>query len=356
MRGALRYDARTAGAALDGFAFWFVLLAAVIPAIDHRPPTTDDQTKNKEQRTKNKKTHPFTASPLLLQIAWLYPLARLYSLGPWNSGWSFAALLLGGGVGLWAALAAFARPGERRRLTLLSCQGMALAGFGLSSGAGVAAGCYAMLAYLVLALQPTTDDRRPTTDDPQLDSPAHPLTRSPAHWLLSGAIPFTAPFVAAWMLVGASVAGGVTLLAGAAWLAMLLNGLAAALARDTLAHDEQRPLLVAALIQPVVEQLQGGLTPYGDVNIWPWIGLASVGSARAQVTTLPSIAVAALMLVLTALVYLIARLRDTWARADTAAAAASHPAELLASLRAEVPWLAALGPRPADEEQRVDGE
>ncbi|MFL5802757.1 MAG: hypothetical protein ACJ8CR_13575, partial [Roseiflexaceae bacterium] len=177
MRGALRYDARTAGAALDGFAFWFVLLAAVIPTTDHRPPTTDDQTKNKEQRTKNKKIHPFTPSPLLLQIAWLYPLARLYSLGPWNSGWSFAARRLGGGVALWAARAAFARPGERRRLTLLSCQGMALAGFGLSSGAGVAAGCYAMLAYLVLALQPTTDDRRPTTDDrrpttddPQLDS------------------------------------------------------------------------------------------------------------------------------------------------------------------------------------------
>ncbi len=76
------------------------------------------------------------------------------------------------------------------------------------------------------------------------------------------------------------------------------------------------PLVVLALIQPVVEQLQGGLTPYGDVNIWPWIGLASIDSARAQVTTLPSIAVAALMLVLSALVYLIARLRDSWQPTD----------------------------------------
>jgi hypothetical protein len=268
---------------------------------------------------------------------------------------------------------------------------MALAGFGLSSGAGVVAGCYGVLAYLVLALQPTTDHRPPTnrkTAEPQnrriaiapqqgdsrspTPDPRPLLTRSPAHWLLSGAIPFTAPFIAAWMLVGASVAGGVALLAGAAWLTMLLSSLAAALAPDTLAHDKRRPLLVAAgtsvllgvaaplvvltLIQPVVEQLQGGLTPYGDVNIWPWIGLASVDSARAQVTTLPSIAVVALMLVLSALVYLIARLRDTWAPADAVAASALRPAELLASLRAEVPWLAALAPRPADEEQHVDGE
>jgi hypothetical protein len=277
----------------------------------------------------------------------------------------------------------------------------------------LAAGCYGVLAYLVLALQPTADqrsleqrtnnkqqkepenreprtenrgsgieDRRWKIDDGRssntptrssiLDPRSSIFNRSPAHWLLSGAIPFTAPFVAAWMLVGASVAGGVALLAGAAWLAMLLNGLAAALAHETLAPDQRRPLLIAAgasvllgvaaplvvlaLIQPVVEQLQGGLTPYGDVNIWPWIGLASVDATRAQVTTLPSIAVAALMLVLSALVYLIARLRDTWAPASTATAPAPRLRELLASLRAEVPWLDALGPRPADEEQRVDGE
>ncbi len=90
---------------------------------------------------------------------------RLYSLGPWNSGWSLAALLLGGGAALWAALAAFTRPAERRGLTQMSVLAMALAGFALGSGAGIVAGCYALLAYLVLALphdrRPTTDHRRP---------------------------------------------------------------------------------------------------------------------------------------------------------------------------------------------------
>ena len=75
------------------------------------------------------------------------------------------------------------------------------------------------------------------------------------------------------------------------------------------------------------------------------------------VTTLPSIAVAALMLVLSALVYLIVRLHGAWA--PETAPAATPTAELgalLASLRDEVPWLGALAPRPADEERPVDSE
>jgi hypothetical protein len=336
-----------------------------------------------------------------LRIAWLYPLVRLYSLGPWNNGWSFATLLLGGAAALWAAAAALARRPARRELTLLSYLGLALAGMGLGTGAGVAAGCYGLLAYMILALRPTTDpgppfdkltdrrnegDRRPTTAESVLpeaaDSLPHHFTPSSLHWLLSGAIPFTAPFVAAWMLVGASVASGVALLSGAAWLILLLNGMTATLSSDTAPPDARRPLIVAAaasvvlgvgaplvvvvLIQPVIEQLQGGLTPYGDINIWPWVGLATIDAAHAPVTTLPSIAVAALMLVLSALVYLIARLRDAWATLAPAGEA-DHPVStveaaphrlsgLLARLRDEVPWLGAIGPRAADEERRVDGE
>jgi hypothetical protein len=174
------------------------------------------------------------------------------------------------------------------------------------------------------------------------------------------------------MLVGASVAGGVALLAGAAWLVALLSGLTAALG-GTQTQPDRRALLVAAgasavlgvgaplftttLIQPAIEQLQGGLTPYGDVNIWPWVGLATIDAAHTPVTTLPSIAVAAFMLVLSALVYLIARLRGAWTPETTPAGApAAGLGTLLAGLRDEVPWLGALAPRPADEERRVDGE
>ena len=96
------------------------------------------------------------------------------------------------------------------------------------------------------------------------------------------------------MLIGASVAGGVALLAGVAWLAALLHGLTVALWNGAVPAAARRPLLVAGatsvvlgvgappivrlLILPVVEQLQGGLTPFGDLNIWPWVGVAASDS------------------------------------------------------------------------------
>jgi hypothetical protein len=142
-RGVLQYDARTAGAALDSFVFWFALLAAAIPISILVQPK---QTKNREPRTENPATyhasplHPFTPSPVhpftdIFRFAWLYPLARLYSLGPWNTGWAFATLLLGGGAALWAALAALMQPADQRILAPRSFLALALAGLGLGSGA-----------------------------------------------------------------------------------------------------------------------------------------------------------------------------------------------------------------------------
>ena len=73
---------------------------------------------------------------------------------------------------------------------------------------------------------------------------------------------------------------------------------------------------------------------------------------------MPSLAVAAFMLVLSALVYLIARLRGTWV--SDAAQPGDTPTPsletLLDAIRDEVPWLGAVAPHPAAEERRVDGE
>jgi hypothetical protein len=390
VRGALRYDTRTAGAGMDGFVFWFVLLAAVIPvSVLAEPLQTQNRQGDKEitshgwramddTRNMTRDTaHPFTHSPIhsladVCRFAWLYPLARLYSLGPWNTGWAFAALLLGGGAALWAALAALTQPVHRRDLMSRSLLGLALAGIGLGTGAGIAAGCYGVLAYLVIAIggrdkQTSRQADEHSSPDHSASSPSLLVFLSP--WLLSGAIPLTAPFVAAWMLVGASVAGGVTLLAGVAWLVVLLSGLTVALggppavdrrallvaAGASVALGAGAPLVMLALIQPVIEQLQGGLAPFGDVNIWPWVGLATIDAAHTPVTTLPSIAVAAFMLVLSALVYLIVRLRGAWAPETPPAARASGQRALLAILRDEVPWLGALAP-PVDEGRHVDGE
>jgi hypothetical protein len=406
LRGGMRYDGRTAGLALDSFAFWFVLLAAAIACSPIFGMTKDEGRRTKDQESgepcdeataehmksiARSPARPLAVSTLLLpssgifRFAWLYPLARLYSLGPWNAGWSFATLLLGGGVALWCACSALVRPQPAGRNACVQSiyPALALAGLGLSTSAGVAAACFGILTYLVLVVGHT--DWRLESGHNRVDSPISNL-QSPAlsphlaspillPWLLSSALPLTAPFVAAWMLIGAGVAGGVTLLAGVAWLVALLHGVVLALWGDAPPAQARRqllvagaasvllgigaPLIVRALIQPVVAQLQGGLTPFGDVNIWPWVGLATSDSAHTQVTTLPSIAIALLMLVLSALVYVVARLRQLRAAEEQGAAPdeLAPPTTLLSNLRDEVPWLGGLlGPDPRSQRQPGDGE
>lgn len=376
LHGAARYTDRTAGAALDSFAFWFVLLAAALPLWNLGFVTWGRATAPSEPPSP--KPQARAASYGLLQIAWLYPLARLYSLGPWNGGWSLATALLGGAAAGWCAVSALAQrePGARRGRVAASYFGLALAGIGLGSSAGLAAACYAIFASLLVAA--TIDPAQDQETTRPGDNPPAPALRDSraAGWLLSGALPFTTPFVAAWMLVGAGVAGGVGLLSGVAWLVALLGGLTTALSSEPDAGDTRRarlslgalslalgigaPLVVRELIQPVAAQLQGGLTPYGELNIWPWVGLASADAAHTQVTTLPSIAIALLMLVLFALVYVATRLREHYGAPPAAPAnesAAPEASALLDGLRDDVPWLGALlGRARPGEERRRDAE
>jgi hypothetical protein len=389
LRGALRYDERTAGGALDGFAFWFVLLAACIAQLDFRQ---DERRSADEGRpiigtrpaARNDRASRFTRLERdLVRIAWLYPLVRLYSLGPWNNGWSFATMLLGGAAAVWAAGSAFAQTDAdaRRRLVRSSYLGLTLAGLGLGTSAGIVAGCYGLLAYLVLAVGSAASAQPRAAD--QEGANAVGVGQTSRRWLLSGAIPLTAPFVAAWLLIGAGHAGGVILLSGIVWIVMLINALTMGLAISagrkatraltvaaaaSVALGIGAPLVVLALIRPVVEQLQGGLTLYGDVNIWPWVGLETIDAGHTPVTTLPAIAISGLMLVLSALVYLILRLRAVSAPPAAAVAHADQSdavpvaddqrqrlRELLASLRSEVAWFGG-APRASDEERPVDGE
>jgi hypothetical protein len=317
--GGLRYDAPAAGAAFGSLVFWFVLLATLM------------------------------GGGALLRVqsplapAWLYPLLRLYSLGPWNTGWSFATLLLGGSVALWCAAEATraAEAAPRRRWIVGTYGGVALACAGLSSAAGVAASCYALLCALLLNFglpesRPQTADRRPQTADQgvgeqgEADAQREETRASPI-WpalllaTLAGALPITVPFVSLWLGVGAAVAGGVPLLSVALWLAGLGAALAvlrtaaeeraaavpptslrrrAAAAALSVALGVAAPAVVAWPIMSVARQLGGGLTPYGDLAIWPWVGLAALDAARQPVASLPSAALAGLMLVLGALAWL----------------------------------------------------
>lgn len=244
---------------------------------------------------------------LALQPIWLLPLLRTIGWGPWNSGWALATLLLGGATALWAAASALwtTAPDERVARIAGAWLGLALACVGLLTPVGVASTLWQILAY-ALGLG---------------------LLLSRSRWRLWAApLPLSATFLASWLAQGATAASGTFVLTGVCWLVAIMTGLATLRLRDeslappapgglgglatvlSLALGVLAPLPIRWLIVPALDLLQGGLVPFGLLDIWPWIGLAALDSGQRRVAVLPSIAVALLALVVAALVWLLSRL------------------------------------------------
>lgn len=307
--GEWRYAAPLAGSGLSSPVFALVLLAALLGAGLWALPLGK----------------PIGPPDPLLASAFFYPLLRLYSLGPWNLGWLFATMLLGGAAMLWAAFQAATIATETAHWFALMLIGMALLGAGMGSGAGIALAIFALISLPVILVG--------LTNEP--DGPAWPL------WLLSSAAPFSILFVTVWIGVAAALAGGLSLLGVAIWAAALLSTLAvarraaacgpnnpASMQPDRLVFGQPvylaaslsltlgiaSPGLLSLLVSPIVSQLQGGLTPFGEIELWPWAGLIAVNLGQQPVATLPSLALVALMLILAALAWLAARLLRVWRR------------------------------------------
>lgn len=245
---------------------------------------------------------------LMLQPIWLTPLLRTFEWGPWNSGWSVAVVLLGGATAVWAASTALwtESPAERVERIAGTWQGLALACVGLATPVAAASALWQVVMYaLGLALlQPYATER---------DSSS----------LWAAPLPPSATFVACWLAQGAAAASGAFLLAAALWVATLLSGLAVLrltgktatrlgvsgvlLTVCSIALGILAPLPLRWLIMPAVELLQGGLTPFGLLDIWPWVGIAALDAGQRRVAVLPSLAVVLLALVSAALVWLLAR-------------------------------------------------
>ncbi|GAB4153134.1 MAG: hypothetical protein Fur005_03970 [Roseiflexaceae bacterium] len=173
--------------------------------------------------------------------------------------------------------------------------GIALIGFGLASSAGVLAGGYALLCHAVGCAESNR-------------------LGGWQKWLLAGIIPGTGLFVAFWLAIGAAAAAGVPLLAGGLWLLALIWVL------EVLATSAPAPpprtldlsgwaILVIGigspafsflLLQPLVDQVQAGLSPYGNLSIQPWIGIALLDSGSRAAVTAPLSALPLLLLVLLA--------------------------------------------------------
>lgn len=318
-RGISHYNGANPGGALLSTGFWCTLLgtlAALLALLRHHTPL------------------------IVMRVfapAWLYPLMRLYSLGEWQIEWSVATLLLGGALAGWCTFATLAepRPPQRMARSSVAVLAGALAGVGLGSGAGIVAACYGLLCYVVLLAGERRND-----------------------W--AGAHPFSAAFVASWMLSGASLAGGAGMLAGVFWLAVLLAGLGWALwgaapsgpwlGVASFGLGIGAPLLARALLAPVAGQLAGGLSPYGDMSVWPWVGMAATDAAQTPVASWPVIAAALLLLVLLAFLALALRLRPASPVTEEIPASAAT----IAALHEHVPWLALLRGAPASTEGTGD--
>lgn len=284
-----------------------------------------------------------TALDLALQPIWLLPLLRTIGWGPWNSGWALATLLLGGALALWSATGALwtTTPEQRVMRIAGAWLGLAFICIGLLTPVGIASTLWQLLAYPI-----------------GLGLLLH-RAATPSRWRIWAApLPLSAAFIASWLAQGATAASGTFLLTALCWLVAIMSGVATIrLSDETLALPRSdvpgkiaaglslalgvlAPLPLRWLIVPAIDPLQGGLTPFGLLDIWPWIGLAALDSGQRRVAVLPSIALAVLALVVAALVWLLSRLLDRRRRTgeDETAGAADADGDWWAQLQQHVWW------------------
>ena len=253
----------------------------------------------------------------LLRPFWLFPLLRSLETGPWPIAWTLLVPLLGTVAAVGAAIdllrARDARRGMERLLAVVL--GMALVCGGLNTTPGVAGAVWVVLAHGLLLVASRGGSGR---------------ISPPACLLLL--------FVAGWWTAAAATAAGAFLVAGLVWLAGMAGSVAPMVWPDSGALPETpqpphangvpgrgfagavsaalvlvllalfAPLLTEFLALPVADQLGAGLTPFGLLDIWPWIGMAALDAAHRRAALLPSVALTPLLLVTLAVTWLLLRL------------------------------------------------
>jgi hypothetical protein len=312
------YSDRNAGVALQSWIFALTLAATLLGSHTLLRHFLPDWLRLKVVQM-DEQTASLSWADSLFGLVWLYPLLRLYSFGPWNTGWSLATLLLGCGLCFWSISQHFqARNSLPTSSMVYGLISLSIATAGLGSAAGVAAALVGLLSAVwlqaaLIALEGSENS-------------------SLQIWLISGAVPITLPFVAIWLAMSAALGAGVVLAAGLFWLLGLSNAItilrlapksskaeagfdwatlwrgSGIFASLSLLFGIWMPGLLDQIILPVARQLQGGLTPYGDLTVWPWLGISALNSGRQQIAALPSLVLAALMAILCALAWLTARL------------------------------------------------
>ncbi len=244
----------------------------------------------------------------VLRPLWLFPLLQSLEAGPWPVGLALAAQLAGAVAAVAAAIEAFAAPDQARRYErmLASLLSMALVCVALNTAPGVAGALWALCAHGWLLLGMGRRDRQAAA----------------LLWL----------FVPVWWTAGASAAAGGFLAAAALLFAGILLALVSLLGRTTMTGQSAAstslrpsaatPVAVAAtavllmlfapvvtrfVALPVIDQLGAGLTAFGLLEVWPWIGLGIQNAGHRRVAAVPGVALVPLLGVVAAGLWLLLR-------------------------------------------------
>ncbi len=285
--GVSRYDMPAVHVGLTSFVFWFVFLAALFGS--------------------GTRLYCCSQFPILVVgVAWLYPLMRLYSIGAWNAGWHEVTLWSGLAVALWSALfPALFRQGDvctqESRWFVHVFIVLALAMVGLGSMLSVAVACSMLLVALFLWFG---------------------LTISPnnrALWFVSGAVPCSAPWMVLWMAMSAVLEQGYVGSVALLWTTGLffaagvlrrsvgktpLPSLGIALGSVVLGM--LLPMCIRYSIHAVFLPLDGALASTVSVRLWPWSSLhlfSSASAPYAHIDSVLSVALAACMVLLSIAVW-----------------------------------------------------
>jgi hypothetical protein len=244
------------------------------------------------------------ALELVLRPFWLFALLRTLETGPWPLFLTLGVPLTGASIALSSAIAAMHARDDMitvERLSTSLC-GMVLICTGLSSPAGVAAALWVIAIYALLLVLARAAGGRLTIS-------ASLLLIVACWWTFAAAAGGRAFLISAVaLLTGCILIASVVLRspwAGIKVPVAFLEGTAAIL---IVLLTLFMPVLTRDLAQPVVDQLGAGLTSFGLLQIWPWLGVATLDAAHTRVALMSGPILVPLIGILLALLWLLLRI------------------------------------------------
>jgi multicomponent K+:H+ antiporter subunit A len=202
--------------------------------------------------------------------AGVYLVARMYSLAAWPEAWNTAVIALGCATMLVGALFALIQVDLKRLLAFstISQLGYIVAGLGLGTGLGVAAGIFYCVSHglfkaTLFLCAGVVQHATGTRDLRRLGGLAGRLPGTARLWLVASAaivgVPLTNGFVAKWLLYTTALDAGHVLLVLIAWLVSVFSGVYMLKATVSVFYGELPAWLQDRRIEEAAPSMQLGM-------------------------------------------------------------------------------------------------